>query len=622
MNVIIPIGGLGKRFSDEGYPFPKPLVRSLGKEIIFWNIENLKLSEEDVVYVIYRREFDKFNFEELVRNRFSDLNFVFIAISNETRGASETVLYALQEMDESVLSKTTIVVDSDNFYDDDVLTVARTSQKNLIFYKNDTESRPIYSYLEVEGNRVVDIREKMKISDLACVGAYCFSDARSLLLTIRSVIVGGEKQNNEFYISSIYRHMIKDGVEVFAHEISGFNCLGTPNQIKAFSSNLSVRGERKRFCFDLDNTLVTYPDVSGDYSTVRPIHRTISFLRFLHRQGHTIIVQTARRMRTHGGNVGRVQADIAKITYDTLERFGIPYDEIHFGKPYAHFYIDDLAARPSEDLEKITGFYNIHPETRIHNRIEVFDSWVCKYSDSLDGEAHFYTNIPEKVSDLFAKPLDIGQGYLKIEKINGIPVSFLNVNGTLSKNVLIGVLEALTLLHGITPANEVDIYANYGAKLRSRIAAYDFSEYKDFERVSSEILEYLDLYEKERRGVPGVIHGDPVFTNVLIDTNDRIKMIDMRGRVGDELTVYGDIFYDYAKVYQSLIGYDHVLMGKDKDISIGENVSAFEEYIVRVYGTERLQDVKVIAKSLLISLIPLHSDEKRHSYYNLVSRIA
>ena len=620
MNVIIPIGGLGKRFTDEGYPFPKPLVRALGKEIIFWNIENLRASEEDVVYVVYRREFERFNFEELVRNRFPDLNFVFISISNETRGASETVLYALQEMDESVLSDTTIVVDSDNFYDDDVLSVARASRTNLIFYKNDTDPKAIYSYLEVDGGgRVVDIREKVKISDMACIGAYCFSDARTLLRTVRSVIVGGEKQNNEFYVSSLYRHMIKGGVEVFAHEISGFNCLGTPNQIKAFSSNLSVRGECKRFCFDLDNTLVTYPDVPGDYSTVRPIHRTVSFLRFLHRQGHTIILQTARRMRTHGGNVGRVQADIAMVTYDTLERFGIPYDEVHFGKPYAHFYIDDLAARPSEDLEKITGFYNIHPETRSHNRIEVFDSWVCKDSDSLEGEAHFYANIPVQVSGLFARPLEIGDGYLRIEKINGIPVSFLNVNGTLTEKVLLGILESLTLLHGIAPASEVDIYANYGTKLRSRIADYDFSTYEDFEAVSSGILEYLDRYESERRGVAGVVHGDPVFTNVLIDTNDGIKMIDMRGRVGDELTVYGDIFYDYAKVYQSLIGYDHVLMGKD--VAIGENVSVFEEYVVRVYGTERLQDIKMIAKSLLISLIPLHKDEKCQSYYELLSGI-
>jgi hypothetical protein len=48
-------------------------------------------------------------------------------------------------------------------------------------------------------------------------------------------------------------------------------------------------------------------------------------------------------MKTHNGNIGKINADIGKITFDTLEKFNIPYDEIYFGKPHADFYIDDLA---------------------------------------------------------------------------------------------------------------------------------------------------------------------------------------------------------------------------------------------------------------------------------------
>ena len=52
-------------------------------------------------------------------------------------------------------------------------------------------------------------------------------------------------------------------------------------------------------------------------------------------------------MRTHSGNVGAVVRDIGKVTIDTLDKYSIPYDEIYFGKPYAHFYIDDLAINTS-----------------------------------------------------------------------------------------------------------------------------------------------------------------------------------------------------------------------------------------------------------------------------------
>jgi len=54
-----------------------------------------------------------------------------------------------------------------------------------------------------------------------------------------------------------------------------------------------------RFCFDLDNCLVSYPQERGDYSTVHPLTRNIELVRDLKRAGHYIIIYTARRMRTH-----------------------------------------------------------------------------------------------------------------------------------------------------------------------------------------------------------------------------------------------------------------------------------------------------------------------------------
>ena len=43
MNVIVPLGGLGTRFQNEGYNRPKPFVRVLGKEMILWVLDSLNL---------------------------------------------------------------------------------------------------------------------------------------------------------------------------------------------------------------------------------------------------------------------------------------------------------------------------------------------------------------------------------------------------------------------------------------------------------------------------------------------------------------------------------------------------------------------------------------------------
>jgi hypothetical protein len=59
-------------------------------------------------------------------------------------------------------------------------------------------------------------------------------------------------------------------------------------------------------------------------------------------------------MKTCEGNVGLVIARQGKVLLDWLDKHGIPYDEIHFGKPHADVYIDDNALR-FEGWDKIAG---------------------------------------------------------------------------------------------------------------------------------------------------------------------------------------------------------------------------------------------------------------------------
>ena len=49
--VMIPLGGLGSRFKNEGFSLLKPFIRVMGKPIIYWLLENLDLSLDMVGYV-------------------------------------------------------------------------------------------------------------------------------------------------------------------------------------------------------------------------------------------------------------------------------------------------------------------------------------------------------------------------------------------------------------------------------------------------------------------------------------------------------------------------------------------------------------------------------------------
>lgn len=133
------------------------------------------------------------------------------------------------------------------------------------------------------------------------------------------------------------------------------------------------------------------------------------------------------------------------------------------------------------------------------------------------------------------------------------------------------------------------------------------------------ILVKLQDYEKNNKGKKKIIHGDPVFTNIIINNYGKIKFIDMRGKIGDKLTIYGDWLYDWAKIYQSLIGYDEILLSKTIDNKYKENIiDIFKKYFIDKYSEIDFENLKLITKSLIFTLIPLHNNEKCIKYYNLL----
>jgi len=108
-------------------------------------------------------------------------------------------------------------------------------------------------------------------------------------------------------------------------------------------------------------------------------------------------------------------------------------------------------------------------------------------------------------------------------------------------------------------------------------------------------------------------------TNILINQHGKVKFIDMRGKLGETLTLCGDYLYDWAKLYQSLIGYDSILMEKTMHNEYTKSlIETFERYFTEMYSIEELHRLKIMTKSLLFSLIPLHDNERCAKYYQLI----
>ena len=643
MNILIPIGGIGRRFREAGYTRPKALVNVFGKSIIWHLLSNLNIKKCHTIIIPYNKEYLRYNFEELMRNIFPEVNFKFICLEQNTRGAAESIAIALEGMTDSDRVKPVLCLDSDNFFTDDIISL--WNGENKVFTFQDNGENPIYSYVKIDSSNILEIQEKSRISDLACCGAYGFSNGEILMKTIQEVISLDKRVKGEFYTSVVIQHMINSGFSFNNEEIKEgkYICLGTPLLLKMFYNNfprLGSIGDNEtirplRICFDLDNTLVSYPEIYGDYSTVKPIHNNINFLRYLKTFGNTIIIYTARRMRTHSGNIGKVMTDIGKVTLDTLEKFDIPYDELYFGKPYAHYYIDDLAINAGANIQREIGFYDDFVKPREFHNIETKNVSVVQKNgtqESLSGEIYYYQNIPRKIKDLFPVFFNSNEEgtSFEIEKIPGITVSQLFVDELLQENTLIHVLRSLVRIHnceinGTNGINDINIYENYSNKLRDRYTKHRdiYDKFPSSSQTYTQLIKSLQDYESEDMGTCCVIHGDPVFTNILINKYDKIKFIDMRGKL-DKLSILGDNLYDFAKVYQSLIGYDSILLEKQENMLMeycDKMIDVFKNWFIEEYSVKRFNWLKIITRSLVFSLVPIHypeNPEKCAKFYRLL----
>ncbi len=625
MQIVIPIGGTGERFKEENFPRPKPLINFLGKPILYWLLDNLPITTPCEIHIPYNSELEQFNFEDGLRRRYPK-KFHFYKLNFKTRGAAETVYAALNNFSTEQLSEPLVVLDCDNIY---LQNPMRQAGKNCIFYFEDHGHQPIYSYLNITPeNEVTDIQEKVRISDYASSGAYSFENAKDVKDVIEEIIKANEKSKNEFYISTIYQHLLKWGTKVYGYKCDKFISLGTPDLLR-LNANKQPLKEKLRFCFDLDNTLVTYPQVPGDYTTVKPISKNIALSNFLFSLGHEIIIYTARRMKTHAGDQGKVIADVGAVTQATLKEFGIKYNELYFGKPYADFYIDDSAINAFDNIEKAIGIYDLNTEPRAENSVEYLKDTVIKRSMDLTGLIYYYNHIPKEIREKY-HPAPVGTGAdiekcqstFEMERIYGNTLSQLYVNQCFIKAYLDKIFEYFEQLSKVPllPIKEHTIYENYYDKTEHRLRLYKPTfKHPKYEEVCAETLKFLMGYEKSNRGSERAIHGDPVFSNIILDGNNNLKFIDMRGRQGRALSIYGDTFYDYAKVYQSLIGYDEVL--HDKKVSDSyrqEHIAYFEGLFINKFTQDRFFELRQLTKSLLLSMLPLHNNEKCEKYFELI----
>lgn len=624
MLLVFPLCGIDETFLEQGYHVPKPLISIHGKYMIYHMVDSLHLSEEDQVLCICPYSFKNF---DLVHPK---IHFVYLL--EPTKGALHTCLKGLC-MYRGTKIGPFVLMDGDMLYTMDIVTAFKKMLTKEIdcavtcFY--DTSSRKDYSFVQIENNYVTAIAEKERISDNAVTGCYLFRKGELFLEHAHKVFTDPSYMvHGKYYMSSIIQYMIQHHYKCgsILLETSHMLCCSSPNKLCHSLKSIPDGDRKMRFCFDLDGTLVTAPLKTGDYRTVQPILRNIHYVRYLKSLGHTIIIHTARRMKTHQGNVGGVIRDIGRITLDTLDEMEIPYDELYFGKPYADFYIDDKAVPAYSQMQKITGLYEWYTttESRSFNTIKIQDGTVTKHSShtkKLEAEIYYYQHIPESVSHLFPKLVGVTPGdHYKLEYVDFPTASILYITESLAPSQFMTILLHMSTIHDVRPQESditsEEVWEYYLEKLEER--TQDLGDrFPGIEKYIQYCSDFLNTQKRLYDKPLTMIHGDPVFTNILCK-EDSCVFIDMRGTFAHKNTIYGHTLYDYAKIYQSLIGYDEILHASTVS-------HYYKDTLLQIFWThvpkELEKTIKTMTLYLFITLLSLHDTRVANECYLLAQEL-
>ncbi len=585
--VVILAGGKSERF---GGKVPKPFVRIWGKQMGEFLGDSLRANVKNV-YWICGPMLNNYDVLGEVTRWWKGGHHEICFLKYQTRNSVESLYLGIQYFLKEKLMNDQLpilVLDNDNYYDASVL---RFFEPNLFdaasaavltrpVKSSDTEK---YGFLKVEHDTVLDVKEKKRGwgETHISLGGYGFSSATYLLSTL-------SKTSSTSLLEALYtKH-----TPILSIETSSTYSIGTPEDLRDAEALCPEKFSWKntRIVVDLDNTLVSYPRVHGEYRSCEFRKDILDWLRFVKDKGAKLILSTARRSETHGGNQGKIIADVGLTVLQQAAASGIVWDEILFGKAYGDIYLDDRGYNPNFDLwQTEVGDFHLHTglnedtfesilDSSKHNiRKEKMDIIVKKGSfQQVNGYRYYLESIQhyDAIKHYFPKLFFYEQKAdtsceLIIQYIRGIEASVLLSNGSMRETEWKAIFRFLETLHSQTVPGQgwtkEELEHQWIGKTLERMEVYKENYSDEFvqeilKKVHAKLVEYIEL---RSNSLPSnLIHGDAWLSNLLFNEKNQLFAIDMRGKTSkNELRLTGDSMYDYAKLGTSILGMDAAVFG-------------------------------------------------------------
>lgn len=243
MQIIIPMSGVGQRFSDAGYAQIKPMIEVDGKPIIA-HVLDLFPSESNIIFICNNDHLNdgSLALEETLKTLAPTSRIVGVA--PHKLGPVHAIEQVADILD---LDKPTIVNYCDfscvwNWSDFKTFVSQNKPDGAIIAYRGfhpHSLGKDKYAYLRLHHDKVVEVREKEsftnnKMDEFASSGTYYFASAKIMLGCFAAQKRNDHSINGEYYVSLAYNELIGDGGTVVPYEIDHFMQWGTPKDLEEY----------------------------------------------------------------------------------------------------------------------------------------------------------------------------------------------------------------------------------------------------------------------------------------------------------------------------------------------------------------------------------------------------
>lgn len=228
IHLVMPMGGAGSRFYENGYMQPKPLIEINGKPFFYWAARSVTkfLNVQDITFVVLKLHIEEHSIDRVIKQYFPDANIK--VLEKVLPGPVCTSLKAVEDIQDKA---PVLFNDCDHMFKCAEIERMFNNEKfaldgALLTFESDN---PQFSYIryDSQGN-MIGTAEKQVVSNHAICGAYIFKNA-DLFKSIAEEYIKNCPYH-ECFMSGMYSIMCQKKMLIHDYLLDFHVDFGTPEE--------------------------------------------------------------------------------------------------------------------------------------------------------------------------------------------------------------------------------------------------------------------------------------------------------------------------------------------------------------------------------------------------------